>query len=160
MRNPVHPVRPRAGLFIFKETITMADYFTHFSCNLVLNDAGQIDKALALFKDCETRLEEEESVSIGFSIEGCAESSPHLWIWSDDYGDPNQVIAFVSALGPMLGLTGLWGFEWANTCSRPRIDAFGGGAAVIDLATGDIIDMLSTNSWMTRMVQDPLNVED
>jgi len=140
--------------------LTMADYFTHFSCNLVLNDPTQIEKALALFKDCEAKLEEEEAVSIGFSIEGFVEPSPHLWIWSDDCGDTNHVIAFVSALGPMLGLSGLWGFEWASTCSKPRIDAFGGGAAVIDLTTGEIVDTLGTNYWLARMVEDPLKVEN
>ena len=44
----------------------------------------------------------------------------------------------------MLGITGLWGFEWSHTCSKPDLDAFGGGAIVIDLASGETLGTISS----------------
>ena len=84
-----------------------------------------------------------------------AGTGPQRWIFDDDYGEPADVIAFVEQLGPALRLTGLWGFEWSHSCSRPRLDAFGGGACLIDLATGKTVASISTNEWLTRTLADP-----
>ncbi len=56
-----------------------------------------------------------------------------LWLHSDEYGEPEHVITFVLRCAEALGLDGVWGFSWSHSCSRPRADAFGGGAHVIDL---------------------------
>jgi hypothetical protein len=61
------------------------------------------------------------------------EGRSELWIHDDCSGDPERVIAFVLLCAEQFDLKGLWGFEYANTCSKPRLDAFGGGAHVIDL---------------------------
>ena len=50
-------------------------------------------------------------------------------------------------------LKGLWGFEYANTCSKPRLDAFGGGAHVIDLRARKSVGWTSTNEWLCRALQ-------
>jgi hypothetical protein len=71
-----------------------------------------------------------------------------LWIHDDDSGDVESVIAFVLRVAADLDLTGLWGFEYANTCSRPRLDAFGGGAHVIDLGARTTIGWTNTNEWL------------
>ena len=49
-------------------------------------------------------------------------------------------------------LTGLWGMQYANTCSRPRIDGFGGGAHVLDLATGETVDWIYTDGWLSTVL--------
>ena len=42
---------------------------------------------------------------------------------SDDVtGTPERLIQFVKRCAVELGLTGRWGFQYANTCSKPRID--------------------------------------
>ena len=51
-------------------------------------------------------------------------------------------------LAEELDLTGLWGFQYALTCSRPRLDAFGGGAHVIDLGTRNSIGSTSSQEWL------------
>src|SRR3546814_13299379 len=66
----------------------------------------------------------------------------------DVTGDPEQVLTFVKRCAEAFALTGRWGFEWANTCSRPRINAFGGGAHVVDLADGSTIAWTDTNGWL------------
>ena len=73
-----------------------------------------------------------------------------LWIRDDVTGDPQTVITFVLRCAEAFDLKGRWGFQWANTCSRPRIDAFGGGAHVLDLATRETIAWTSTSGWLAR----------
>jgi hypothetical protein len=132
----------------------MADYFTHFSCALDVVTADNAARALELYRDFSNKLE-------GDTPEFLLEPTPTaaqpglLWIHDDISGDTNHVHAFVSDLGPMLGLTGPWGFEWSHSCSRPRVGAFGGGASVIDLASGETIGTITSNEWLTRVLADP-----
>ncbi len=85
-----------------------------------------------------------------------AEQPALLWIYDDNAsGDTDHVLTFVSKLGPILGITGLWGFEWPHTCSEPRVEAFGGGALVLDLASGETLRTISSNEWLTRTLADP-----
>jgi hypothetical protein len=137
----------------------MADYFTHLSCIL---DVGSPDKATAAL-DLLHRLHLEEEDSDDPEFSGFALSlqdgpgSSVLWFHDDDgQGDAEGVIRFVLRLAADLDLTGLWGFEFAYTCSRPRLDAFGGGAHVIDLGARKSIGWISTHEWLTAA----LNGED
>lgn len=126
----------------------MADYFTHFSCLLDVRTPENAARALKLYDD---QPEDED----GFRLSDCfhlsleREGSTELWIYDDDSGDPERVIEFVLLCAETFDLKGLWGFEYANTCSRPRLDAFGGGAHVIDLGNRKSIGWVSTNEWLT-----------
>jgi hypothetical protein len=71
-----------------------------------------------------------------------------LWIRDDDAVDVENVIIFVIRLAEDLGLSGLWGFEYSLSCSRPRLDGFGGGAHVIDLSARKSIGWTSTSEWL------------
>ena len=136
----------------------MADYFTHFSCVL---DTGDPEKALrAMDILARLRAEDEEADEPQFGgfdvvLQDGPDSSA-LWIHDDDQGDVEGVIAFVLRLAEELDLTGLWGFDYALTCSRPRLDAFGGGAHVIDLGERKSIGWTSTQEWLAAA----LNGED
>jgi hypothetical protein len=134
----------------------MADYFTHFSCNLDVVTADNAARALELYRNFGDKLEIEEQTP-GFLLDPTptAEYPGLLWIYDDDSGDTDHVLAFVSELGPMLGLAGPWGFEWSHSCSRPCLDAFGGGACVIDLASGETLGTISSNEWLTCTLADP-----
>ena len=46
-------------------------------------------------------------------------------------------------------LKGLWGFQWAKTCTEARLNAFGGGAHLLDLSTGDTVSYVDTDEWLT-----------
>ena len=136
----------------------MADYFTHFSCVL---DTGDPKKALrAMDILARLRAEDEEADEPQFGgFDVMLQDGPGstvLWIHDDDQGDVEGVIAFVLRLAEELDLSGLWGFDYANTCSRPRIDAFGGGAHVVDLGARKSIGWISTQEWLSAA----LNGED
>ncbi len=71
-----------------------------------------------------------------------------LWIHDDGNGDVEAVIRFVLRLAEEFDLTGLWGFQYSLTCSRPRLDAFGGGAHAIDLGARKSIGWTSSQEWL------------
>ena len=129
----------------------MADYFNHFSCVL---DVGSPEKAIAAL-DLLTRLHLDEEGTDDLEYSGFAVSqqdgseSSILWFHDDDgQGGADGVTRFVLRLAEEIELTGLWGFEVAYTCSRPRLDAFGGGAHVIDLGNRKSIGWTSTHQWL------------
>lgn len=131
----------------------MADYFTHFSCLLETGSAGNVAKALAVYRDYADELEREEDIQIGFAAEGSADAeATTIWIHADGAGDVEHVIAFARRCGQALGLSGRWGLQYANTCSRPRLDGFAGGAHVLDLGTGKTVGCIDTDSWLEATI--------
>jgi len=126
----------------------MADYFTHFSCLLDMRTPENAARALELYNG---QPEDEDGLRLsdGFLLSLEGGSGTELWIYDDDSGDPERVIEFVLLCAETFDLKGLWGFEYANTCSRPRLNAFGGGAHVVDLGNRKSIGWVSTNEWLT-----------
>jgi hypothetical protein len=125
----------------------MADYFTHFSCLLDVGTPENAARALDLY-DNTPEDEDGFRFSDGFNLSIQSEGDSELWIHDDCSGDPEWVIAFVLLCAEEFDLKGLWGFEYANTCSKPRLDAFGGGAHVIDLGARKSVGWTSTNEWL------------
>ena len=70
----------------------------------------------------------------------------------DVTGDPERLIQFVKRCAAEFGLTGRWGFQYANTCSRPRLDGFSGGAHALDLATSETVDWIYTDAWLDETI--------
>ena len=136
----------------------MADYFTHFSCLL---DVGCPEKALRAIdffvelRDEDDQSDEPQFRGFDLSLQDGPKSSV-LWIRDDESGDVEAVTAFILRLPEELDLYGLWGFEHSNTCSRPRLDAYGGGAHVIDMAARKLIGWVNTQTWLAKA----LNGED
>ena len=136
----------------------MADYFTHFSCLIDVGSADKAARALALFQSVRAADQDADDPAFaGFEVsrQDAPEGST-LWIHDDEHGDVEPVIRFVLRLAEDLDLSGLWGFEYANTCSRPRLGAFGGGGHVIDLGNRTTIGWTNTNEWLAAA----LNGED
>jgi hypothetical protein len=136
----------------------MADYFTHFSCLIDVGSPDQAARALALFQElraADQDADDPEVAGLTLVRQDAPEGST-LWIHDDEHGDVDAVIRFVLRLADDLNLTGLLGFQCALTCSRPRLDAFGGGAHVIDLGARKSIGWTSTQEWLAAA----LNGED
>ncbi len=136
----------------------MAYYFTHFSCLLDVGTTDNAARSLALFAELRAADQDADDPEVaGFDIvrQDASEGST-LWIHDDEHGDVDAVIRFVLRLAEELDLIGLWGFQYALTCSRPRLDAFGGGAHVIDLGARKSIGWTSSQEWLAAA----LNGED
>ena len=132
----------------------MADYFTHFSCLIDVGTPDKAARALALFHDLRAADQDADDPEVaGFTlVHQDAPEGSTLWIHDDHHGDVEAVIRFVLRLAEDLDLTGLWGFDYANTCSRPRVEAFGGGAHVIDLGARKSIGWISTHEWLNAVL--------
>lgn len=132
----------------------MADYFTDFSCLL---DVGTPDNAAHAF-DLYNRLSEdgasEDPPSDGFLLSIQPEhGGTQLWMRDDVTGDPERLIQFVKLCAEEFGLTGRWGLQYTNTSSKARVNAFGGGAHALDLASGETIAWTYTDGWLAQVLE-------
>ena len=133
----------------------MADYFTQFSCIFDVGSAENAIRAEAIRSKMADELERDEGTDLGFDMEiDHAHGPGALWISSDGYGEPEHVIRFALACAAAFDLTGRWGFAWALTCSKPRLDGFGGGAQMLDLGARSSIDWIDCNHWLGLMSED------
>lgn len=131
----------------------MADYFTHFSCLLDVGTPENAARALDLYNRLSEDGASEKPPSEGFLISIQPEyGGSQLWMRDDVTGDPERLIQFVKRCAVEFGLTDRWDFQYANTCSKPRLDGFGGGAHVLDLATRETVDWIYTDSWLDQTI--------
>lgn len=129
----------------------MPDCFTHFSCLLDVGTPENAARALNLYNALSDEGASEEPPSEGFLLSIQPEhGATNLWMHDNVSGDPQRVIDFVIRCAAAFNLTGRWGFQYANTCSKPRLDGFGGGAHVLDLSTGETVDWIFTDGWLDQ----------
>jgi hypothetical protein len=130
----------------------MSDFFIQFSCILDVGTAENALRAQAIQGEFTADLYREEGGYPGFSMEVDHQTGPGaLWIYSDEYGDPEHVIQFVVRCAELLSLKGIWGFTWSFTCSKPRVGCFGGGAYALDLGTGTAIGDIDCQDWLGKV---------
>ncbi|MCI4679057.1 hypothetical protein K9U39_17635 [Rhodoblastus acidophilus] len=133
----------------------MADYFTQFSCLLDVGAPENAARALELYEaDCADGAMEAKFSNGFFVSVPSQDSGNQLWIRDEGAGDPESVIRFVKICASEFSLSGHWGFQYSNMCSKPRLDGFGGGAHVLDLATGETIAWIDTEGWMAQTIAD------
>jgi hypothetical protein len=65
------------------------------------------------------------------------------------YGGVDAVCAFIQHLLQEFDQKGYVTFEWSHDCSKPRVDAYGGGAAFI---TAKEIKSVSTAAWLNEQI--------
>ena len=131
----------------------MADYFTHFSCLLDVGTPANAARALDLYNALSEAGASEEPPSDGFLLSIQPEhGGSALWMRDDVTGDPERVIQFVKRCAAEFRLTGRWGFQYANTCSKPRLDGFSGGAHVLVLGAGETIAWTYTDGWLASVL--------
>ena len=148
-----HRARPPCRALTFLEA-DMADYFTHFSCVFDVGTPDNAARALDLYPVFMKEAAREGALAGGFRVSIYHDQDgTKLWMRDEVTGDPLQVIIFVQRCAEAVGLKGHWGFQWANTCSQPRINAFSGGAHVLDLSTGRPVAWIRTNGWLARAVR-------
>lgn len=139
----------------------MADYFTNFSLIMPLPDEAAEKYALALAEQAALiHQDEEPTADFPASLRAVVED----WQFDTDPCDPSQgcglwlhssnggidaVCAFIQHLLERFEPLGCVSLEWSNDCSKPRTDAFGGGAALI---TARKIKSLTTGQWLHRQL--------
>lgn len=146
----------------------MADNFTHFSFAIplegdeqkawaqravdYLNAAAMVDldpdELEGIDGDDEFRsiLPDDEIVGFEASVD-----EDGIWIHSEDSGTPEHVVGLAQAFLVKCDPDGYVSFEWADTCSRPILDSFGGGAAFIT-ATDE--RWMASSTWIVDQIND------
>jgi hypothetical protein len=74
-----------------------------------------------------------------------------FWIHASESGNLDQVASFISAFLRRFRPTHSWGLTWAETCSKPRIGEFGGGAVFV---TATSIALFTAHDWLARQRAD------
>jgi hypothetical protein len=134
----------------------MADYFTNFSVVLPLTKEQQkyaLDLAIAVesyrnegtslppdFPECIREVVEDWPFDVEQQSEG-------IWLNSQNGGQESACV-FIQHLLQKFDFAPSVSFEWSHDCSKPKPDAFGGGAAFI---TSDEIETFSTSEWLQKL---------
>ncbi len=146
----------------------MADYYTYFSLVMKLPDLAAQQYALALHAKAESLTSGEEvpgeiptdlhdnlDMWIFDTEADGNELEPAIWMHSENGGiDP--VCDFIQHLLKKFNPESYVAFEWSNGCNKPRVDAYGGGAAYI---TAKEVYSISTQEWViekSRLCSKPL----
>ncbi len=137
----------------------MADYFTNFSLIMPLPNAAAQAHALQLAEHASSANQGDDlpadfPVSLADVIEDWvfetdAESAPEKWgLWlHSSSGGIDAACAFIQHLLAAFNPDGCVSFEWSHDCSKPRTDAYGGGAALI---TARKIKTMNTDGWLQK----------
>ena len=138
----------------------MADYYTRFSLIMSLPNEAAQQYAIDLANNASRVQQGDEpseklpdsiqEVIENWSFETDAENNERKWgLWlHSDNGGIDAVCAFVQHLLQKFDSEGQVAFEWSEDCSKPRIDAFGGGAAFI---TSKEIKTMTTADWLRKI---------
>jgi hypothetical protein len=132
----------------------MADYFTNFSLAFKLKDTKGHQYAVDLAQKASQHRFSDEPVPNHFPAE-LAEvledwafetevDDDGVWIHSE-CGGIDAACAFIQHLLQQFDPKGCVTFEWAHDCTKPRLDAFGGGAAIV---TAHEIKTMNTADWL------------
>ena len=144
----------------------MADYFTTFSFEILKKDVDfsledivtmidayrdrEYDDLPKWFKDkfsiddfAEDTI--EEYMNIGYRLE-----NDFLWIYSEEYPNIDSLASIIHSVMKHYNSKKYISFEYAFTCSKPRTDGFGGGAAFINSSE---IKFFNTYNWMQEQIR-------
>ena len=91
------------------------------------------------------QLKEEAVFALLFEVAAqTVDKQPGLWLHSQN-GGVDSACAFLQHLLQKFDLPDPVTFEWSHDCSKPRTDAYGGGAAIV---TAQEIKTMSTSRWL------------
>ena len=135
----------------------MADYYTRFSLVLQLKEPSHQQYALKLAEKAVAHRFQDETVPEDFPsnlVDWVEEWSfatelyrDQIWLHSEE-GGIDAVCAFIQHLLGQFDPHGQVGFQWSHDCSKPRTDAYGGGAAFI---TAHEIKTMDTSVWLSSV---------
>jgi hypothetical protein len=162
LRFPFPPINHQPSTINLQQKgNNMADYFTNFS--VVLKLANETEQAYALDLAHKASLAQQGDKLPAdfpkalvdmvedwhFEMQADSSGSTHgLWLHSM-YGGVDAVCAFIQHLLQKFDPKSYVTFESSHDCSKPRVDAYGGGAAFI---TAKEIKTMSTAAWLNQQI--------
>lgn len=124
--------------------------FNFLTCVLDVKTPENARKALSVYYISGTEPEREFPVTILSNHRNSCLSITNT--------NPETVIGFVRLCAKAFSLSGLWGFEWQSAIlTEDGVKSHGGGAIVLDLSTGEIVDRITTEDWLSERLPRPIN---
>jgi hypothetical protein len=127
----------------------MADYYTHFSFVVDVKNREQADGLKKMLTDAaneELLKDEDELLSTPWSLEDEGDLTI-FWIRSDESGQVDLIVDILAKWQEDFKYEQPICFEWAYTCSKPRLNAFGGGSVLIHKGEAHYTN---TFDWLTK----------
>jgi hypothetical protein len=121
----------------------MANYYTLFSFEITDLTPAEAEWVTATDLD---QYAADEEVGLQCSVQIVDDG---LWISEDESGSPEDAANVVQAFLAQFRPDEIVSFSWAETCSAPRIDAFGGGACVV---TATEARFMNVAGWIADQV--------
>jgi hypothetical protein len=131
----------------------MANYATKFSFGITLNGPQDGVTASAIYADGYDLDGEKSEYSFEIAIEQFDEVT-ELHVFSTGEADIIQVITFMISVANAIPLIGFVGFEYSLDCSRPEVDAFGGGVVIISLHDKKLVEHMETSDWLANALEE------
>lgn len=124
----------------------MADYYTHFS--VVLEKLTPSEAAWLKAEITKAQSEEDPNTGGTMADFEAKLEADEMWFHDNgEWGNVEHVASLVQKFLKQFRPAASWGFEWSNDCSKPRLDAYGGGAVFVTAAE---IRWLNTGTWLSE----------
>jgi hypothetical protein len=134
----------------------MADYYTKFSVVMSLPSKEAQDYAINIHHQASQAYQSDDlpadlNEELQGALEDCCfeietDENHAIWLHSEN-GGVDAACVFIQHLLKKFDPKGRVTFEWSNDCSKPRTDAYGGGAAIV---TAKKIKSMTTGEWITK----------
>lgn len=145
----------------------MANYWSEFSIAFKLPSKEAMDYSVRLHKKLTDMVEKRintgevdpdfsnefsEDYTNDFECEVHDEESFSLWIWqaNGESSGVDDAINFIQHLLKKFDHKSAVTIGWSNCCGKPRLDAFGGGAAII---MAEEVKWFNTSQWIDEQLK-------
>ena len=125
----------------------MADYYAHFSFEIPKLRKSEVEWLKAEIERRSKTLDENDFPL--FDAEYRLEDQA-LWLHDSEGCNLDNLALFIQEFIKQFRPKAIFGFEWSNDCSKPRLDAYGGGAVVI---TNKSIRWVNTSTWVSKTIK-------
>ena len=116
----------------------MANNYRSFSEMLALNTDAEREWCKSYLKDLG---DTEDGTEFGYAFE-----DQGLWVFTEEYGNVDRVADLVQEFFKEFRPDGIFTLSWSDTCSKPRLGEFGGGAVCV---TRNTVEWMTTDDWLT-----------
>lgn len=124
----------------------MADYYTQYSAEIAKLTDAEIKWLEARLKDIEDARADDDGLDDDGDDLGQVELQDRtLWFYGRESGDPRAIAEFVQGFLKQFRPNGSFSMGHTFSCSRPRLDGFGGGAVFV---TAESIKHVDSDMWL------------
>ena len=114
--------------------------------------AEAVARVLDLYRSFDAELNEQDGCA-GFAIEAASDSdAAGIILTEDGQGDVENVIGSVLRCAHAFDLMGRWGFTFAHSCSRARLDSLGGGGQLLHPGRRESLGWTDCDHWLAERI--------